>query len=117
VTKNKELCERIYREYHQRAVVSPSSHGWRGAGIALHKLATLHEALGQTSEAAHYYQQNLSRVDASRLQTTERQDALLFLANYKKVLLWLSDLLKPPGYLGLSLSPRLRCLLLWEPWL
>ena len=36
------------------------------AGIALHKLASLHEALGQTSEAAHYYQQNLTRVDASR---------------------------------------------------
>ena len=54
-------------------------------GIALHKLATLYEALGETAKAAHYYQQNLLRVDASRLQTVERQNALLFLANYKMV--------------------------------
>lgn len=54
-------------------------------GIALHKLATLHEALGQAAEAAHYFQQNLLRIDAAREQGSHRQDALLFLATFKKV--------------------------------
>ena len=67
-----------------RLMRNVENSGRCSAGIALHKLATLHEALGQPHEAAHYYQQNLTRIDAARLQGSDRQDALLFLANYKK---------------------------------
>ncbi|KAK9814160.1 hypothetical protein WJX72_001350 [[Myrmecia] bisecta] len=53
-------------------------------GIALHKLAKLHDALGQRTEAAYYFEQNLGRIDAERIQGSDTLDALAFLASYKK---------------------------------
>ena len=73
-----------------RSMRNVGKSGGCSAGIALQKLATLHEALGQPHEAAHYYRQNLTRIDAAGLQGSDRQDALLFLANYKKASICLS---------------------------
>ena len=80
------------------------------AGIALHKLATLHEALGQPHEAAHYYQQNLTRIDAARLQGSDRQDALLFLANYKKASICLSVCMGSPWQKLYPVSTHVHCM-------
>jgi hypothetical protein len=48
--------------------------------------AKLHEAQGERSTAAHYYALNLARLDAERVQGGDVTEALLFLAEYTKVL-------------------------------
>jgi len=48
-------------------------------GIALHKLAKLHEQLGQRDKAAHYYRSNLKRIDGEQAMGMDAVDALLFL--------------------------------------
>jgi anaphase-promoting complex subunit 8 len=53
-------------------------------GIALHKLAKLHESLGQADQAAYYYRKNLERMEADQNEGQDFVDALLFLANYCK---------------------------------
>ncbi|CAM6019838.1 unnamed protein product [Sphagnum balticum] len=53
-------------------------------GIALHKLAKLHESLGQADQAAYYYRKNLQRMEADQNEGQDFVDALLFLANYCK---------------------------------
>ncbi len=53
-------------------------------GIALHKLAKLHESLGQADQAAYYYRKNLKRMEADQNEGQDFVDALLFLANYCK---------------------------------
>jgi anaphase-promoting complex subunit 8 len=53
-------------------------------GIALHKLAKLHENLGQADQAAFYYRKNLERMEADQNEGQDFVDALLFLGNYCK---------------------------------
>lgn len=61
----------------------------RSAGIALHKLAHCYERGKDLDAAARCYEANLAKIDAEQLQGRDAPDALLFLANYKKVLPWL----------------------------
>ena len=58
------------------------------AGIALHKLAHCYERGKDLDAAARCYEANLAKIDAEQLQGRDAPDALLFLANYKKVLPW-----------------------------
>ncbi|KAI8473690.1 MAG: hypothetical protein J3K34DRAFT_518801 [Monoraphidium minutum] len=54
-------------------------------GIALHKLAKLHEGMGDAATAAHYYRLNLERLDAEGAAAgSDTVDALLFLAEHCK---------------------------------
>ena len=55
------------------------------AGIALHKLARLHEAQKDRDAAAHYHRENLERIDAQGLQGSDALDALFFLGTWHKV--------------------------------
>jgi anaphase-promoting complex subunit 8 len=51
-------------------------------GIALHKLAKLHNQLGQTDQAAHYYKKNLERMESDQTEGADIVEALVFLAHY-----------------------------------
>lgn len=51
-------------------------------GIALHKLAKLHNQLGQTEQAAYYYKKNLERMETDQTEGSDIVDALLFLAQH-----------------------------------
>ncbi|KAF8061421.1 APC8 [Scenedesmus sp. PABB004] len=70
------LALRCYR----RAV----AHGDR-EGIALARLAKLHEAQGEAGQAAHYYALNLARLDGEGAGGADVTEALLFLAEYAKL--------------------------------
>lgn len=51
-------------------------------GIALHKLAKLHNHLKQTDQAAFYYKKNLERMENDQAEGPEIVEALLFLAQH-----------------------------------
>jgi len=51
-------------------------------GIALHKLAKLHERQNDLDGAAHYYALNLERIDADQATGSDALAALSFLAQY-----------------------------------
>eukprot|EP00250_Pteridium_aquilinum_P025082 c3012_g1_i1 orf=380-2110(+) len=51
-------------------------------GIALHKLAKLHNHLGQTDQAAFYYKKNLERMENDQTEGTDIVEALLFLGQH-----------------------------------
>jgi anaphase-promoting complex subunit 8 len=53
-------------------------------GIALARLAKLHERLGQLDEAASFYERNLARMDAEGVAGAELSDTLQFLARRAK---------------------------------
>ncbi|KAL3158903.1 anaphase-promoting complex component apc8 [Trebouxia sp. C0010 RCD-2024] len=53
-------------------------------GIALHKLAKLHQARAETREAAHYFRMNLERIEAENITGSDQLDALIYLAEYAK---------------------------------
>eukprot|EP01018_Ginkgo_biloba_P038683 Gb_03388 [translate_table: standard] len=53
-------------------------------GIALHKLAKLHNQLGKLDEAAFYYKSNLEKMENEQNDGPEVIEALLYLANYYK---------------------------------
>lgn len=53
-------------------------------GIALARLAKLHDRLGQHDEAASYYERNLARMDAEGVVGAELSDTLGFLARRAK---------------------------------
>lgn len=53
-------------------------------GIALHKLAKLHQARNETREAAHYFRMNLERIEAENITGSDQLDALIYLAEYAK---------------------------------
>lgn len=53
-------------------------------GIALHKLAKLHQARNETREAAHYFKMNLERIEAENISGSDQLDALIYLAEYAK---------------------------------
>lgn len=59
--------------------------GARAAGIALHKLAKIHERMGERDEAARFYVSNLARIQTEGLNGQDAVDALLFLTRYKMV--------------------------------
>jgi hypothetical protein len=48
--------------------------------------AKLHEAQGERAAAAHYYALNLARLDAEGVTGTDATEALLYLAEYAKVI-------------------------------
>lgn len=48
--------------------------------------AKIYHSLGDRATAAHYYQLNLERLDAEAAMGQDAVDALLFLAEYSKVL-------------------------------
>lgn len=51
-------------------------------GIALYKLAKLHNNLGQTDQAAYYYKKNLERMENDQTEGPDIVEALLFLAQH-----------------------------------
>ncbi|MCO5606730.1 hypothetical protein L7F22_060920 [Adiantum nelumboides] len=51
-------------------------------GIALHKLAKLHNFLGQIDQAAFYFKKNLERMETDQTEGSDIVDALLFLAQH-----------------------------------
>ncbi|GAQ83915.1 Anaphase-promoting complex [Klebsormidium nitens] len=53
-------------------------------GIALHKLARLHQQLEQMDEAAHYFRKNLERMEQDQADGRDVVEALVFLAAYCK---------------------------------
>eukprot|EP01104_Vermistella_antarctica_P020244 TRINITY_DN858_c0_g1_i1.p1 TRINITY_DN858_c0_g1~~TRINITY_DN858_c0_g1_i1.p1 ORF type:complete len:606 (+),score=101.61 TRINITY_DN858_c0_g1_i1:150-1967(+) len=62
---------------YQRAVANGDREG-----IALNKLAVLHRELGDSRNAAVYYEQNLALHDEENIETPDTVDALLYLAQY-----------------------------------
>ncbi|KAJ7534809.1 hypothetical protein O6H91_12G004500 [Diphasiastrum complanatum] len=53
-------------------------------GIALHKLAKLHNQLGQADQAAYYYKENLERMETDQSEGQDVVEALQFLAMHCK---------------------------------
>lgn len=51
-------------------------------GIAIHRLAKLHEELGQSEEAGFYYKKVLERMEAEEREGPNMVEALMFLAKY-----------------------------------
>lgn len=51
-------------------------------GLALPKLAKLHNELGQTDQAAYYYKKNLERIESDQSEGPDIVEALLFLAQH-----------------------------------
>ena len=62
---------------YERAVASGDREG-----IALARLAALHDSLQQASKAAYYYKVNLERLIEQGGQSQDRVDALLYLARH-----------------------------------
>ncbi|CAG9463951.1 unnamed protein product [Pedinophyceae sp. YPF-701] len=51
-------------------------------GVALQKLAKLHDRLGDSQQAAYFYEANLRRLDGEEVTTEHTSEALLFLARH-----------------------------------